>query len=922
MVDSLARTLITSGGLVVLAAMCGIMVFLVVSAAPLFGGATMRGSGPAGVAEQFAAPDAVRVINGADHALLIADGTLIDLALGSGHVGARLALAPEDEISAMTFEPGRWRVTLGTADGRILTRTVGSVWHGVSDAAASVLPPLQPGTLFRLDDDDLRNRLVEIMNLNEPIDSSAYIEHTNDGRTLLWQPRVTDATELQLRHGDGAITCIDSNGFGDRQRFVAATRADGTAIFAVIRSVVRLDGGGTVDRAREYEFQLDREGQTPLRLFVPSDGSCVIAVWSDGAFSRFDTRNPREIVLAESGRVVPDGSELTAATMAIGGQTLLAGDSQGGVSAWLMADVAAPDAPDGRKLVRKWKHEYGSSPVVALAPGDRDRTALIALENGELALVHLTSEKRFASVKFAAVPVAVCASPSNDLIFSMDASGSYQTWRLDPGFPSVSWRSLFGKIQYEGYPEPAWVYQSTGDASSEPKYSIVPLAWGTLKATFFAMLFATPLAVLAAMYASEFMHRSVHRVVKPTIELMASLPSVVIGFVAAMVVAPFVRAWLPSLMVGMLVIPLIAVSGGMLWQLIPPRYARRLGSRIQLAMLFLVFAIALAASAALGPTVERTLFRPSIDDALVRAGSFEPIPDAEVPVLARTPERLSSAQRAALRAQGVYIVDGRAVRPTSSEVEPPRDPSIEQWLDGGFGSAWPGWLIALMPLVALLIPLVHAKLFGRRWTHLLDSLSGSIAGWLEMFRLVTMIVTIVAVAAAGAWTLQTLGFDPRDSIFGRFTQKNTLVVGIVMGFAVIPIIFTISEDALSSVPRSLRSASLGAGATPWQTAFRVVLPVAGSGIFSACMIGLGRAVGETMIVLMATGNTPEMNLNIFSGFRTLSASIAVELPEAPRGGTHYRVLFLCGLTLFVMTLLINTTAEVVRQRFRRRNAAL
>ena len=98
--------------------------------------------------------------------------------------------------------------------------------------------------------------------------------------------------------------------------------------------------------------------------------------------------------------------------------------------------------------------------------------------------------------------------------------------------------------------------------------------------------------------------------------------------------------------------------------------------------------------------------------------------------------------------------------------------------------------------------------------------------------------------------------------------------------------------------------------------------MAASGIFSATMIGLGRAVGETMIVLMATGNTPQMEWNVFSGFRTLAANIAVELPEAPAGDTHYRVLFLCGLVLFVMTLAINTTAEVVRQHFRRRNAAL
>jgi len=139
-----------------------------------------------------------------------------------------------------------------------------------------------------------------------------------------------------------------------------------------------------------------------------------------------------------------------------------------------------------------------------------------------------------------------------------------------------------------------------------------------------------------------------------------------------------------------------------------------------------------------------------------------------------------------------------------------------------------------------------------------------------------------------------------------------------MGFAVIPLIYTLAEDALNSVPEHLRAASLACGATPWQTALWVVLPTAISGVFSAVMIGMGRAVGETMIVVMAAGNTPIIDWNIFNGLRALSATIAVELPEAVKDGTLYRILFLAGLVLFVMTFVVNTLAEVVRQRFRKR----
>jgi phosphate transport system permease protein len=139
-----------------------------------------------------------------------------------------------------------------------------------------------------------------------------------------------------------------------------------------------------------------------------------------------------------------------------------------------------------------------------------------------------------------------------------------------------------------------------------------------------------------------------------------------------------------------------------------------------------------------------------------------------------------------------------------------------------------------------------------------------------------------------------------------------------MGFAIIPIIYTIAEDALSAVPEHLRSASLGCGATPWQTATRIIIPTAMSGLFSAVMIGLGRAVGETMIMLMATGNTSIVDMNIFNGLRTLSATLAVELPEAPQDSTHFRTLFFAGLTLFAMTFVVNSVAEMVRLRFRKR----
>jgi phosphate transport system permease protein len=155
-----------------------------------------------------------------------------------------------------------------------------------------------------------------------------------------------------------------------------------------------------------------------------------------------------------------------------------------------------------------------------------------------------------------------------------------------------------------------------------------------------------------------------------------------------------------------------------------------------------------------------------------------------------------------------------------------------------------------------------------------------------------------------------------------YDQRNALVVGVAMGFAVIPTIFSIAEDAIFSVPKHLTVGSLALGATLWQTMTKVVLLTASPGIFSAVMIGLGRAIGETMIVLMATGNTPVMDFSIFQGLRTLAANIAVEMPESAVDSTHYRVLFLAALVLFLFTFIFNTLAEIIRQRLREKYSSL
>ncbi|MBL9032217.1 MAG: ABC transporter permease subunit [Phycisphaerae bacterium] len=316
------------------------------------------------------------------------------------------------------------------------------------------------------------------------------------------------------------------------------------------------------------------------------------------------------------------------------------------------------------------------------------------------------------------------------------------------------------------------------------------------------------------------------------------------------------------------------------------------------------------------------------------AGHVEAVGESERPAWLGGRDALGPDDQRRLRAQGLYLQAGRLVRPAAATEAERRaiDADLEarglvgasflRWLDGNIGGAWPGWFVVSLLPAAGVVFVAQARVLGRVLNRRYSRMSRLGAASADLARTLACVAGSVVLAAVMAEGLTGAGLDARDFVFGPYSQRNTLVVGLIMGFAVIPIIYTIAEDAMSSVPASLRSASLGAGATPWQTAVRVVLPVAASGIFSAAMIGLGRAVGETMIVVMATGNTPSMDWNVFSGFRTLSANIAVELPEAPKDSTHYRVLFLCGLVLFGLTFVINTTAEVCRQYFRRRNAAL
>jgi phosphate transport system permease protein len=173
----------------------------------------------------------------------------------------------------------------------------------------------------------------------------------------------------------------------------------------------------------------------------------------------------------------------------------------------------------------------------------------------------------------------------------------------------------------------------------------------------------------------------------------------------------------------------------------------------------------------------------------------------------------------------------------------------------------------------------------------------------------SVVLGFFALMVMATYIQNTLGLDYR---------LNAINAGIALGLAVIPIVFTVAEDALTAVPQSYREGSIALGATPWQTAWRVVLPAAFPGIFAACVLGFGRAIGETMIVLMSSGNAAILSWLPTYPLRTLSATIAAELGEVVHASPHYRVLFFLGTILFIFTFIINLVGQVFVERLKGR----
>ncbi len=727
--DRLARYLVVAGGLAVIGALLLIFAYLFYVVLPLFR--------PAGIepVQSYARPG-----EGETAAVVIQEHG--EMAVRFTRDGAVVFFDPRD---------GRvlQRVALPLPDGAAVTAVGVSdpqdqvIAYGLADGRALLVKPE-----FKVSFPDGKRRITPAL-----------------GYPLEAEPVVVDPAGVPLRRlavqlgGDGATVI----GLSDSGLHMTAFRREES--FLTGEGSWEPQGSVALPLKGDIRQLLLDRGQTTLFVLLGDQEAAFV-----------DVRDKADPELVQRLRLVSGDERVTAASLLVGGASLIVGTDRGRLLQWF--PVRGANNHYTLQPVRDFRAQKAA--ITRIVPEFGRKGFLAADAEGKVGIYHATAHRtlRVAPLSEGAV-AAMALGPRNDVLLTADAAGRFSFAKLRNEHPEVSWSALWGKVWYEGYGEPAYVWQSSAATSDvEPKFSLAPLAFGTLKAAFYAMLVAVPLGVAAAVYTAYFMAPGMRRIVKPTVEIMEALPTVILGFLAGLWLAPVVEAYLPGFVALLILTPLGVLVAALLWWFLPKRVRFLVPEGWESALLVPVVIVIGIVSFALSPTFEDLFF-------------------------------------------------GGNVR---------------------------------------------------------------------------------------LWLTHEMGID--------FDQRNALVVGIAMGVAVIPNIFSIAEDAIFSVPRHLTFGALALGSTPWQALTRVVLLTASPGIFSAVMIGLGRAVGETMIVLMATGNTPVMDWSVFQGMRTLSANVAVEMPETEVNSTHYRVLFLSGLVLFLFTFLFNTAAETVRQRLRGKYSSL
>jgi len=734
LIDRTAHWGITLGGAVVIFVILALFIFIFMEVFPLLKGAKV-------VEESTYSLSGKAVSVGIDEYQEIAyavyeDGNVDFISLLDGKLIKKHSIKGTRRATITAICKDKDRIVIGTNDGRVLTANIG-FFVSYEDDKRIITPDVSHEEVAFTSEGE---KGIQYITSKSDEETTVIVFYTEGGRLIL------KSTE------------IEENLFGGEEKNETIT--DITAILEQVKS----------DELTEHRKQLQVSSMA-VDFFTEH----LYVGTAQGEVLHINVRD-RENPFPEEKVKVSDKS-ITSLEFLLGDVSLVVGDQKGAINTWMC--VRDDRASSGWSLKKVHTVEPLQSDITSIVSSIRNKCFLTAASDGTIHLKHATSEQTLLNLRTKATPTAIAYSPKSNGILVADSASSLTHWKISNPHPETTLKTLFGKVWYEGYEGPEYSWQSTGGTDDfEPKFGLVPLIFGTIKGTIYALIIAIPIGILSALYTSQFLHSSLKKIIKPSIEFMAALPSVILGFLAGLWLAPLMERVFPAIIIMPLFFLIFITGAFCIWKCLPGYIKGKYRNGTEAIFLIPFFIAAILASIYLGGSFESFFF----------AGDYR------------------------------------------------------------------------------------------------------------------------------QWFLDVLGL--------QYDQRNAVVVGFAMGFAVLPIIFTISEDAMSNVPRNLTSASLALGAVPWQTAVRIVLPIASPAIFSAVMLGFGRAVGETMIVLMATGNTPIMDWNLFNGFRALAANIAVEIPEAPFGGTLYRVLFLAALLLFMTTFIVNTIAELIRQKMKKKYSQL
>ena len=628
--DAIANWVIRIGGLGVILAVFGIMVFLVDVVRPLFTGAHLNGQhdvtlqGTSGRVLSELVDEYTTIIVSVD-----ATGQVAVNDLGSGRLlKSNSFLTGDRKVTAFARTLRGDDVAFGFDDGTLRLGRIKIFAQILSLANV-------PSDLTKLSGNTLTDG------------EAVYVPIENDQVRKL-SVSVTLEEPQRIAPEGTALVAVDYRLGGTVERpttsFVSID-ANGAVRLSRLETKRNLLTGKEQSSLSSVELPSLPAGADVASVLMTSQADQVYIAEKSGWVSRYDARDPSKAKLAERIRFTPEGVGLTTLGFLVGEQSIVAGGSDGSVNVFFRLNTPSTKTTDGFVLTKAHELEPQTAAITAFDASERSKMFVTADAAGNIWVRHSTSEQTLLKLPTGNGKVsAVSLSPRENAVVAVAGDGKVFTFSIDAPHPETTLQSIFGKVWYENYPEASYTWQSSsGTDAFEPKFSLVPLIFGTIKAAFYSLMFAIPIALCAAIYTSQFLGSGIRSVVKPAMEMMASLPSVVLGFIAALILAPIVENWIGAIVLAFVCLPLSLFLGAHLWQLLPQSVALRAGGGAKLLFVGASLFGGLYAAINLAPAVrahflrrgfpgldqwrwvEPALYDPSLLAAcLCRAGAFFP----------------------------------------------------------------------------------------------------------------------------------------------------------------------------------------------------------------------------------------------------------------------------------------------------------